>query len=267
MDLKTTMTMTNHDATATMTQNNASSASAMGRLSAAQVDKRRDFTRKQTLRRQVYRDVTVFQTFPLQAMAMDNCDEQLTGYFGADPRDGASDADKDSDGDDAEASGAKASVSRREARSSAECDPLRQQYRREFLEENSLRVPAAAAGVGATSKPSLEGTRQGGQSDASAQDEKNSSAPDNGGETPSDNKENKPQTSSIANPRTRHPHAGGDHPGEQQRPTLSNEETQRTPSSDGKKGQGGHFGSTLWSMEPRIFAMETAIKGKRRYLR
>jgi len=238
---------------------------------ASRFEKRRGFTKKQNLRRQVYRDLTVFQTFPLQAMAMDDYDRHLAEHFG-----GGQISDDCSDGSE--------SVCRTQRRardagtestpSSDDCAILPEQFLREFLKEKSIRVS-----IGAVTE--ISGARQsngGGEVEDHTQNGNNSSVSDGGekadmigntaDECPGD-KENVPQQNSTQQtPMSR----SGKSDGCQEQPCHPKEQSTNesiTSSSDQDhipNEKWRQFLPALWSMEPRMFAMETPLKGKRRYI-
>eukprot|EP00571_Detonula_confervacea_P015604 CAMPEP_0172308220 /NCGR_PEP_ID=MMETSP1058-20130122/8895_1 /TAXON_ID=83371 /ORGANISM="Detonula confervacea, Strain CCMP 353" /LENGTH=790 /DNA_ID=CAMNT_0013020593 /DNA_START=61 /DNA_END=2430 /DNA_ORIENTATION=+ len=211
-------------------------------VSASQVEKRRDFTNKQNLRRQVYRNLTVFQMFPLQAMAMDDFDQQLKDYFNADQSAGSDESDLDSD---------------------RLCD-LRKQFLREFLKDKPTSMLVADD---ATANPTQHENNSSVAADGGGLDSVEINATN---KPSSDDKENLSHQKTIIHSEESDNQAQLklDHPGEQHKQKQSDIDSV-IPSSDQERFQNEgkqQFLSTLWSMEPRIFAMETAMKGKRRYI-
>lgn len=253
-------------------------------MSASQVEKRRSFTKKQNLRRRVYRDMTTFQVFPLQAMAMDDYDQQVKEYFNVDQSDSSDEGDVVSDGSE---SAPRRQQARDETSSSSECDLLKQ-FRREFLKEKSIPMTAVedGASASASSKAEFSGDRQanGSQLDYPTQNENTSSVlTDRRGEadsteingginSSSDDKEHDSRQKALANSMESDNKTQLDHPQEvtqQKQPKAESSSSSSVDEPQHVRGQDkGQFVfiSTLWSMEPRIFAMETALKGKRRYI-
>ncbi|KAL9179272.1 hypothetical protein ACHAXT_008562 [Thalassiosira profunda] len=196
-------------------------------LAVESYDERCSFTKQLNLRRQVYKDLTAFQMYPLQAMAVESHDEQLQSYVNAGGNDGGCGSDDGSEDSDT-------APRREQSTLSAEEGKMRGQFRREFLRERSIPVPPAGdvnrvpAVVGETVK------NEGQEKDGSASD-----ADDQGGSTVK--RGDSPEVCDDA---------------------AANSAAQQLPA----KASGHEFLPILWSMEPRIFASETAIKGKRRYI-
>ena len=208
-------------------------------LSASQIAQRRDYTKKQNLRRQVYRDLTVFRVFPLQAMAMDDYDIQVKEYFGGNDVDDDGDC---SDGPD----GVQKRVHSEGSASSSSSDnhQERQQFLQEFLKERSIQLPSAVG-------EEVQSKEEPGEDS----DQNNNISSDN------DDKENMLKQPS-ANAEKSDSEAQSCHSKEQ----SINEAIEISSDVCKQKIDNHQFLSALWSMEPRIFAMETALKGKRRYI-
>jgi len=207
-------------------------------LTAHQIAKRRDFTKKENLRRSVFKEITTFGMFPLQAMAMDDYDIQMKDYIsidnGSSLEGGACGIDDDSDSDIDVQKRMVHADNKQSKIIDDECDILRQQFMQEFMKEKH----ASAATV-----PNVED-----HSTAAASSDVNESAADTtthvNKPTPLvlDNKENLEKTN-------------------QQQEDADERQLQKETTSVNDQAL-----STLWSLEPRLFAMETAMKGKRRYI-
>jgi len=208
-------------------------------LTAHQIAKRRDFTKKENLRRSVFKEMTTFGMFPLQAMAMDDYDIQMKDYINignaSSSLEGvACGTEEDSDSDD-EVPKRMVHANKQSIIIDDECDILRQQFMQEFMKEKY----ASAATV-----PNVEE-----HNTAAASSDVNESAADTTTHASKpaplvlDNKENLEDSNNL-----------------QQRDTDEKKVHRDTPPVNDQTL------STLWSLEPRLFAMETAMKGKRRYI-
>ena len=231
--------------------------------SASQAEKRRDFSKRQNLRRQVFREMTTFQIFPLQAMAVDDFDKRLCDYVNA-----GVDYKEDADSGGSECSrrdtrqmhsGAK-SVDDDDGGSSTDCDyQLRQQFKREFLIEKSIKTytlvaaeekredhvdvatDGKQASIGEADDPTqCESSVEVNSSSLAANSNDNDLQQRNSSLSIQINRPNKTKLDFVLS-------SNSDH--------SSDETSQIRPQF-----------STLWSMEPRLFAMETSVKGKRRYI-
>ena len=221
-------------------------------------DRRRAFARKLALRRGAYRDATAFRTFPLQAPAVAHFSEQeqrrrrmRSDGDGATP-------DPDGTPDDATRASGERDLQRREVSDFAPVPvsvPAAAGVSGRGKENDSKRAedgaPAAADGrdAPAASVANAEGRRA--ESDASA------SATD-GGDTPRDDAEEQARALSVATAGTREDRAATGGPPAPRAPAG-----RATPPSENEEDDAGGS-SALWSREPRLFAMETALKGKRR---
>ena len=245
-------------------------------INTSTMEKRRAFTKRENLRRKVYRDMTSFQMYPLQAMAMDDYDEQLKEYFNTnntnslvvkanddDNDDGEEDSDGSSDSEQQQPPRRMVqhtkidNVNSSSANENNELDILRQQFMQEFLKERSImplidvkkqgRGGDNAENVNRLDSSSIIISPTNEKENASTRDDKEN----NTGETnllleeshTLDQKEQLLQTTSDEhNVQSIH----------QQRQQQQQQQLQFLP--------------ILWCMEPRLFACETTLKGKRRYI-
>ncbi len=243
----------------TMTGNSGHASSS----SASQAEKRREFSKRQNLRRQVFREMTTFQIFPLQAMAVDDFVKRLGDYL-----DAGVDDKEDTDSDRSECtrrvprqmeSGAK-SYGDDDGGSSTDCDyQLRQQFKREFLIEKSIKISTVVV---------AEEKRQ--DHIDVATDGKQASIGEADYPTQCQNSVEVHCASGAAN--------SNDNDLQQRNLSLDiqiNRSNVTKPESvvasnldhpSAQTSQVRPHVSTLWSMEPRVFAMETSVKGKRRYI-
>ena len=235
-----------------------------------EIQRRRDFMKKLNLRRQVYREMTSYQVFPLQEMAMRDLDEKLKDYLSC-----ASGNDQDSDIDSGSAERCvlvsktlrfqSGSVSKA-AEITDEMALMRQQYVREFLREKSIpsgvAAPIKEASSSCESYPVAQGMlhrhfEQNIEKDCAEHDSQSihnkssdSRSFDNGysNESKSDNTTTRINESNKEKlPKCNMPSNGIQN--------LLPDATERESPL-----------SLIWSMEPRIFALETLGKGKRRYI-
>lgn len=201
-----------------------------------EIQLRRDFTQKLNLRRQVYRELTSYHVFPLQEMAMKDLHKRLDSYLATD-RDSESDNGKVHSRHDSYKSssvGSEESISKAAASSTSTASTKRtndttndlQCLREQFMRE-FLREKAF---------PSISFSINSSMS----QDH---------------------STSQVGTYKCGHQERGVTHPTPPQSVgdlTQNKEEISSTLEPT--------FLSTLWSMEPRIFALETSGTGKRRYI-
>lgn len=230
-------------------------------VSASQADKRREFSKRQNIRRQVFRDMTTFQIFPLQAMAMDDFDKRLKDYFnnGVDQTDDISSDESESSRQRPRQKQSVVTVDNDSASvSSSDSDYLRQQFKREFEREKSIGISAVIVMKDSTVRKAerakggldddLSRTNDGGDIISSDQNcttlsfdlQQSNVTQDDFHTVDFIKNSNHPKVECIS----------------------SNLEDGNVQTREVKE----EFLSTLWSMEPRIFAMETSMKGKRRYI-
>jgi len=226
---------TNNITTTNNTTNTTNNNKNIG-LTANQIEARRNFTKKENLRRSVFKEITIFGMFPLQAMAMDDYDIQMKDYYGnignaSSLEGGACCTDDDSDSDN-DVPKRLVHANKQSKKIDDECDILRQQFMQEFMKEKHASITVLNVEDHST---------------AAASSDVNESAADttthvNKPTSILDNKENSEELNT------------------QQKDTDEKQLKKDTSSVDNQSL------SPLWSLEPRLFAMETAMKGKRRYI-
>ena len=234
--LATNKRSTQANTTPTMSLPPTAAAARPAALPDRDADSRRAFVRKLALRRRAYRDATAFRTFPLQAPALAHFFEQERRRRMRSDGDGAT-PDPDGTPDDA-------------TRASGERDLQRREV------SDFAPVPVPAPGVsGAGKEKDSPRAEEGASAAADGRDASAASATD-GGETPRDDGGEQARAVSLATAGTRENDAaaGGG-------PARRAPAGRATPSEEGEDAGGS---SALWSREPRLFAMETALKGKRR---
>ena len=235
-------------------------------INTSTMEKRRAFTKRENLRRKVYRDMTSFQMYPLQAMAMDDYDKRLKEYFKNSlevNNEGGGGEEEDSDGSDCEIQQPRRMVQymKRDnvvsnTSSSAkndEFDMLRQQFMQEFLKEQLIM-------------PSIDMKKQGQEDDNTEDIDKTenssniTSPPTYEKENASINdKENTGETNLLQESHTIHQK-------KHVQTNSSDDEHNSQNTIQQRHQQQQQLLSTLWCMEPRLFACETTLKGKRRYI-
>lgn len=238
----------------TMTGSSGSASS----LSPTQAEKRREFSKRQNLRRQVFREVTTFQIFPLQAMAIADFDKRRCDYFHVDVDNQSKEHDS---GDDSESS---QKVTRQRGSGaeklnddddcshvlSPDCDHhLRQQFKREFLGEKAIPISEAS-----TSTENIH-IRVAKNEDSTVGKQANISRV-------YDRVQCETTVEEISTCNEIQIHLSNNDVAKAESVNLTNSVHQNDQGSQIKP----QFLPTLWSMEPRIFAMETSVKGKRRYI-
>lgn len=267
--------------------------SMLPQLSTSQIERRRQYTHRQNLRRQVYRELTVYQMYPLQAMAMDDYDVQCKDYFSCAEFDGE-DSDDGYDEDAMQRRMSKISVEDNGKQTSSECNDvvLRKQFMNEFLKERSIPVPIVA--VTDATNALLAGTTESDvgalvTSDPTHKIDKNIDIPakevpvsnnksvnstiqSEGGEDDSIIDKNAVCTATasvgIEKDSKKFTPDSGECKNQEEQP-LESKEVNDQPciqKYNEQQKQHNHFQSPLWSLEPRIFACESSIKGKRRYI-
>ena len=246
-------------------------------INSSTMEKRRAFTKRENLRRKVYRDMTTFQMYPLQAMAMDDYDIRLKEYSNTNNNslvvkakngnDDGEEEDSDGSSDTSEQQPPRRMVqhtkidnvnSSSSANDNNELDILRQQFMQEFLKERSIMplIDVKNQGQGDDNTENVDETDSSSKFISPTNEKENASTTDdkenNTGETNllqeeshnilDDQKEQLQTTSDEHNVQSIH----------QQRQQQQQQQLQFLP--------------TLWCMEPRLFACETTLKGKRRYI-
>lgn len=213
------------------------------------MERRREYSRRCCLRRQVFQEMTKFAIYPLQQMAMDDCDELLKDYFTNHDNTYEDAADRGADSDSDSSEPPKRMVQQQQqthdvspTSNKDESDALRQQFRQEFMKERSI-IPIG----GAVNINVVHGKDSGLPDGVVDKTDTNTHAPIN---NTLDEKENSEGSNNL------------------QAPIETKEQAKST--SDGHMNKveqyRQQFLPTLWSMEPRLFAMESAMKGKRRYI-
>ena len=230
-------------------------------FSASQADKRREFSKRQNLRRQVFREMTTYQIFPLQAMAIHDFNKILRDSYNG----GVHTTGNNTDSDDGSDSCVREMTRQRQSAERVGCDDassaslpdgehnLRQKFKREFLIEKSINISAATV-TEEKREDNLDAPMVGKQTNTGHVDE-----------------DPKPVISTSV--------ASNDNDSQQSNmtPTEKNNHLHVTKADSVISSKSDHhhshtnqsmpqFLSTLWSMEPRLFAMETSVKGKRRYI-
>ena len=214
-------------------------------VSSSQIQRRREFTSKQNFRRKIYHEITSFKTFPLQELAINDLEENLKDYFPT--NENASVVSKSNailaksvtqshthNACDADAS-TKVDNESTHSSDSVGYESLRKIFLDEFLRENL--IPVSAKGQSQIDHAS-ENT-DGDQADSL------------------DEKENIQLNEEQKNVQNAKP---------QQCDTGNSTKINEQKKDDIRNNNLEEFLPTLWSMEPRIFAMETAMKGKRKYV-
>ena len=210
-------------------------------LTAHQIEARRNFTKKENLRRSVFKEITTFGMFPLQAMAMDDYDIQMKDYINIDNasslEDGACGIDDDSDIDSEEPKRmVHDNKPSKKLSEDNEYDILRQQFMQEFMKEKH---------VSAATVPNVEE-----HSAAVASSDVDESAAVDDTTKPT----NKPAPLALDNKENL------------KEINIQQKDTDEHQLQKDNQPINNQALSTLWSLEPRLFAMETAMKGKRRYI-
>ena len=224
-------------------------------FSASQADKRREFSKRQNLRRLVFREMTTYQIFPLQAMAIHDFDKILRDSYNG----GVDTTGNNTDSDDGSDSCVREMT--RQSAESVDCDydgssaslpdgdhHLRQQFKREFLIEKSINISATAV-TEEKREDNLDAPMVGKQTRIGHVPVNSTSVAAND----NDSQQSKLPPTERINPLH-----------------VTKAESAISSNSDYHHSQTNQpmpqFLSTLWSMEPRLFAMETSMKGKRRYI-
>ena len=251
-----------------------------------QIQRRRDFTKKLNLRRQVYREMTSYQVFPLQEMAMRDLDEKLKDYLACGGENNDQDSESDSDAAErcvlvSKSVRFRSGSASKAAETTDEMTRMRQQYVREFLKEKSIPSGAAASlkemlpsrrvtdiktcESAAAAQGTLLQHHRGDNhqhseqhvgEDSSEQDDQlihNNSSDSGRFELGQSNESRSDNTTTRSN--------------ESKNEELTTNELSSSSKSsklDATKTEASL--SLLWSMEPRIFALETSGTGKRRYI-
>ncbi|KAL7547152.1 hypothetical protein ACHAWF_010474 [Thalassiosira exigua] len=219
--------------------------------------RRRAFVAQQKLRLRVYREVTSFRTYPLQAMAVEDFDRLRASYFGGggeggrDDSSSSSSSSSDDDGDAAEGSGEVRAGN--EARSAAEPSEraMRKRFAREFAEERSIPPAAVGAAVVVAGRRGSDERAEEGAAD-DGEEGRRSQARDSGpleGDSTTDDPDDPRDRDSSRGPATT---------------TIASTSASDRPTS--APPEPPRFLPPLWSTEPRLFAFEAAVGGKRRYV-
>ena len=192
-----------------------------------QIQLRRDYTKKLNLRRKVYRELTSYLVFPLQEMAMKDLDKKLRDYLSNSEDDG------DSDSDDRRVTSNKSPASNEICNSVID----KQKYETD-TELRALRERYIHEFLAEKKNPSIHE-----YAELQKCDDNSLSC--------------KVEHNSISNS------------SELIRKELQNSPAQQDQQPNSSKHKSREKcqqrNSTLWSMEPRMFALETS-SGKRRYI-
>ncbi len=195
-------------------------------LSASRIERRRAFTRTHNARRDAYRNATSFRTFPLQAMAMDDFDGLTSAAMMRDCSNG--DASKETTTDDV---------------------------------ASSSSAPDAVDADSATGGDASDVAADGGGTPLVAQEDESTVRPKKAHPGECEGETEGRGRSSDAEDRTPPIVIDIREPAHDTENRVSNGTTPSQPSQSPPSQT-----SALWSHEPRMFAMETAIRGKRRYV-
>lgn len=237
-----------------------------------EIQRRRAFTAKQNLRRQVFCDITSYQQFPLQEMAMKDLNANLKDYYGAADKKGCElQPETVSKTADAALKNIDTESVLNQRSSSDGNENVKKAFLDEFLREKSIPLLSV-------SESAVVETRKG-QPENADLDAKGRASPnakkgqhDGLGQVDSANLDEKEYE-----PANKNDNITGNSTGttKTQNELDERHQQQEEPSSsktiDSKldlhcSKYNDLFLPALWSMEPRIFAMETAMKGKRRYV-
>ena len=204
-------------------------------LTANQIEARRNFTKKENLRRSIFKEITTFGMFPLQAMAMDDYDIQMKDYINvgnaSSSLEGVCGTNDDSDSDSEEQK-RMVHANKQSKIIDDECDILRQQFMQEFIKEKNA----------SSTVPNVKDHRTVALSDINESAADTTTHRSKPAPFVLDNKENLKEIN-------------------KQQKDIDEEKVQKDAPPVNNQTL-----STLWSLEPRLFAMETAMKGKRRYI-
>ena len=243
-------------------------------INTSTMEKRRAFTKRENLRRKVYRDMTSFQMYPLQAMAMDDYDIRLKEYFNTNNTNSlVVKANGNDDGEEEDSDGSSDSeqqqpprrmvqhtkidnVNSSSANENNELDILRQQFMQEFLKERSIMplIDVKKEGKGGDNAENVNRLDSSSIIISPTNEKENASTRD-------DKENNTGETNLLL----------------EESHTLDQKEQLLQTTSDEHNVQSIHqqrqqqqqqlqFLPILWCMEPRLFACETTLKGKRRYI-
>ncbi len=273
------------------------------------IAKKRHFTKKLGLQRQVYHEMTSLRKFPLQEMSIRDVEENLKDYLAAAPSgddvDSLSDSDNSSeDGDRRQkevtaAAGAAASITKispKQGRATCQEEHTwREQFTKEFLQEKSLPVVVMTTNTNQLVRSSRATTVNNAVPtltqeiadflpflDAAIErhcDENDSNSVSSGSSALENNTETSSQTNDKENILLDNDNNKQSCVTFQEVGNCEQTKKDMAPSSififedeeeDAKEisddTQSTSKLPVLWSFEPRMFAMETALHGKRRYI-
>eukprot|EP00804_Cyclotella_cryptica_P007655 CCRYP_015234-RA/>CCRYP_015234-RA protein AED:0.02 eAED:0.02 QI:411/1/1/1/0.5/0.33/3/139/739 len=251
-----------------------------------QIRKRREFTQRLNLKRRVYRELTSYQVFPLQEMALKDLDEKLNDYLSAgidkresdrDCEDSATDGGAitvirsksllgDSSSDECNANLTSKGTNEPAADQSTELRCLRDMFLQQFMREKTIPHNYATRTKIIVPSEEVTSIRNIALDNLCCESSQKNFLP-------VDNNEHKPQQSEIyeaENVSRRSVFSkkltdDKDKSHVQQQCLSCNDEV--VPQEEQRDGAAvSNFLPILWSIEPRIFAFETSSNGKRRYI-
>ena len=241
----------------------------MRRLTDEQLVRRREYTSKQKIRLDVFKQMTFMSSHSIQQPAFDDYDALMEQYIpgklpvAATTGDGeAAECEHDSDSDDEqpqERMRMPAHV-KKSAESSTDRD-LRQQFEREFMYELSLPSYTVECGSGASQlngHPDIVNANDDCERQQTTQDKENlDNRQEPANKSDANASESCASPSDIARPR--------DDP---ETATLCDDrcEGSHLQESGSLLSIEQRFLSPLWSMEPRVFAKESSLTGKRKFI-
>jgi hypothetical protein len=268
-----------------------------------EIRRRRQFTQELNLRRQVYRELTTYQVFPLQEMAMKDLHEKLKDYLssGVDKLDstvGKSVGETDLGVIGSESCNV-AKTDETEPCDYNDLDRLREKYLHDFLTERSIPPVDVTSVAAAVVLPEEESNQNEGQDKCDSGSPKQHDSPldneqdshqtaergqyEQSGQTNIteclvDSQENlqeqqQQNLSFIPNPKPPNEQQSCNSADNREDKQIQQDEDllRKTNISSPTEHQCNTIPTTtflplLWSMEPRIFAFETSSTGRRRYI-
>ena len=139
-------------------------------------------------------------------------------------------------------------------------DELRNQFKREFLREQSIPAPEDGAKAKVECVVQLQPKAK---QESNARDEVDSIVPNESNDVnKSQQPENEESQNAVEQQCTENPEQSKTHNSKMEESQPNKDQ----PKQQHKNNAQNQFLMTLWSLEPRIFACETALRGKRKYI-
>lgn len=227
----------------------------MRRLTDEQLVRRREYTSKQKIRLDVFKQMTVMSSHSIQQPAFDDYDGLMEHYLPRSPPAAATGGGEaavcehdDSDSDDEQPEERmRMPAHMKSAESSAHGD-LRQQFKREFVDELSL--------------PSYTVECESDSSDLIV----NANEPSQDKENVDNHLEPTNESCATANKACASPDIARQHDDRETATLCEGCEDSHLQESSPLRTIEQRFLSPLWSMEPRVFAKESSLTGKRKFI-